>query len=144
MAPRGEHKGPASTAHRSFLNRRPCVSSTDDASILEPLPSLPWLTTVAAHGKTLKESVIGCGVLDCGQAVRTSKESGTTPFHCWSLVFSQSIFLNVSLPCMMVPQSIFTSSYEPKSVITVAFHDALCELTLGHRPTRIRAKGRLH
>merc|ERR1719240_2428928 len=37
----------------------------------------------------------------CGQAVRTSKESGTTPFHCWSLVFSKSISLNVSLPRMM-------------------------------------------
>ena len=40
------------------------VSLSDDASILEPLPSLPWLTTFAAHGKTRGESAICCGDLD--------------------------------------------------------------------------------
>ena len=40
------------------------VASSDDASILEPPPGLPWLTTVAVHEKTRKESAIGCGVLD--------------------------------------------------------------------------------
>ena len=34
------------------------VPSNDDASISEPLPSLPWPTTVAAHRKSLQETAI--------------------------------------------------------------------------------------
>ena len=34
------------------------VSSSDDASITEPLPSLPWPTIVAAHRKALQETAI--------------------------------------------------------------------------------------
>ena len=40
------------------------VSSSVNAGIFEPLPCLPWLTTVAAHRKALKESAICYGVLD--------------------------------------------------------------------------------
>ena len=45
----------------------------------------------------------------CIQLFRTSKESGTTPYHCWSLVPSQTISLNISLPCMMI-QHIFENT----------------------------------
>ena len=52
------------TNYRSALPPLAPAVSSDDASIHEPLPDLPWLTTVAAHGKARKESKVGCGVLD--------------------------------------------------------------------------------
>ena len=40
------------------------VASGDDAGVLEPLPILPWLASVAAHEDALEETAVGRGVLD--------------------------------------------------------------------------------
>ena len=33
--------------------------SCDDASVLEPLPSMPWLAHVGAHGEAFEETAVG-------------------------------------------------------------------------------------